>query len=162
MGTANETLMKAKKANKLVRLAYRKNGPKSYTRGQGALLRSLLASDGKTQRELVVDLGVNRAALKDIVLKARRNGFVSIEKSDEPTTYCVALTDEGRALAERRDEATEEVASEILSSLTDEDRAQYDAINEKLILACKEAGICGKKKGYRMPRKRHAHCHGRH
>ena len=32
-----KTLAKMKKAGKLVRLAQRKNGPKSYKRGQGAL-----------------------------------------------------------------------------------------------------------------------------
>lgn len=157
METATQTLMRAKKANKLVRLAFRKNGPKSYTRGQGALLRSLLANDGITQRELVVELGMSRAALKDIVRKAERNGYVTIENTDEPRTYQVFLTDEGRTLAQKREEANDRTAAEILSVLTDEERAQLDAINEKLIIACKDAGISGKKKGYRVPCKRRAH-----
>ena len=157
METATETLMRAKKANKLVCLAFRKNGPRSFTRGQGALLRTLLANDGITQRELVVELGVNRAALKDIVRKAERNGFVTMENTDEPKTYRVSLTEEGRALAQKHEEANNRAAEEILSVLTDEERAQYDAINEKLIVGCKEAGISGKKKGYRAPRKRHGH-----
>ena len=42
MNEAAKSLAQLKKANKLVRLAFHKNGPKSYKRGQGALLRALL------------------------------------------------------------------------------------------------------------------------
>ena len=36
-----------------------------------------------------------------------------------------------------------------------EEVAQLDAITEKLILAMKDKGICGKKKGYKVRRNRH-------
>ena len=39
--------------------------------------------------------------------------------------------------------------------LSVEEVAQLDAITEKLILAMKDKGICGKKKGYKVRRKRH-------
>ena len=54
-----KTLAKMKKTSKLIRLNQRQNGPKSYKRGQGALLRELLANDGATQRALVAKLGLN-------------------------------------------------------------------------------------------------------
>ena len=60
MNDYSKTLRKMKKAGKLVRLAQRKNGPKSYKRGQGALLRTLIENDGATQVELVSVLGRTR------------------------------------------------------------------------------------------------------
>ena len=80
MNDSTKTLMKMKKAGKLVRLAQRKNGPKSYKRGQGALLRTLLENDGATQRELCTALGLNRGALKDVVRKAKRPFVASLAR----------------------------------------------------------------------------------
>lgn len=155
MNEAAKSLAQLKKANKLVRLAFHKNGPKSYKRGQGALLRALLENDGATQRELVKTLGINRSNLKDVVKKAQRNEYVTIESVDEPRTYAVKLTDLGRELAEKRVAANDRTADEILSCLTAEEVKQLDAITEKLIVAMKEKGISGKKKGYRVRRKKH-------
>lgn len=155
MNEAAKSLAQLKKANKLVRLAFHKNGPKSYKRGQGALLRALLENDGATQRELVKTLGVNRSNLKDVVKKAQRNEYVTIENVDEPRTYAVKLTNLGRELAEKRVAANDCTADEILSCLTAEEVKQLDAITEKLIVAMKEKGISGKKKGYKVRRKKH-------
>lgn len=155
MNEAAKSLAQLKKANKLVRLAFHKNGPKSYKRGQGALLRALLENDGATQRELVKTLGMNRSNLKDVVKKAQRNEYVTIESVDEPRTYAVNLTDLGRELAEKRVAANDRTADEILSCLTAEEVRQLDAITEKLIVAMKEKGISGKKKGYKVRRKKH-------
>ena len=158
MNDYTKTLVKMKKAGKLVRLAQRKNGPKSYKRGQGALLRVLLDADGASQRELVAVLGVNRGTLKDIVRKAARNGYVTIEKGSEAKSYSVKLTDEGRKVAEKHEAAQDKAAEKILSALSADERAQLDAINEKLIVSLKESGIDGKKKGrkhHRKNKKRH-------
>lgn len=155
MNEAAKSLAQLKKANKLVRLAFHKNGPKSYKRGQGALLRALLENDGATQRELVKTLGMNRSNLKEIVKKAQRNEYVTIESVDEPLTYAVKLTNLGRELAEKRVAANDRTADEVLSCLTAEEVKQLDAITEKLIVAMKEKGISGKKKGCKVRRKKH-------
>ena len=156
MNDYSKTLVKMKKAGKLVRLAQRKNGPKSYKRGQGALLRVLLDNDGATQRDLVPALGMSRGALKDIVRKAERNGYVTIEDAGKKL-YAVKLTDEGRALAEKHEAAQDQTAESILAVLSDDERAQLDAINEKLIVSLKDAGIDGKGKGHKACRKRKRH-----
>ena len=161
MNEAMKTLAQFKKANKLVRLAFRKNGPKSYKRGQGALLVALLNNDGAKQRELTKILGMNRSNLKDVVKKAQRNEYVTIENVDEPRTYAVKLTDLGREVAEKRESANDRTAEDILSCLTDEEQAQLAFISEKIIVAMKDKGISGKKKGYKVRRKHH-HKHHRH
>ncbi len=155
MNDAAKTLAKFKKANKLVRLGFRKNGPKSFKRGQGALLKALLENDGALQKELTKTLGMNRSSLKDIVKKAQRNGYVTIENVEEPRTYRVKLTELGRTLVEKREAANDAVAEDILSCLTAEEAAQLEAISEKLIVSLKEKGICGKKKGYKVRRRKH-------
>ena len=155
MNEATATLAQLKTASKLTRLAFRKNGPKSYKRGQGALMNALLANDGATQRELVKILGWDRSALKDTVKKAERNGYVTIGDHEDKHTYTVSLTDEGKKIAEKRVAANDKTAEEILECLSAEEVAQLNAITEKLILVIKDKGVNGKKKG----RKAH-HCHG--
>lgn len=157
MNEATATLAQLKKASKLTRLAFRKNGPKSYKRGQGALMNALLENDGATQRELVKILGWDRAALKDTVKKAERNGYVTIGDHEDKHTYTVSLTDEGKKIAAKRVAANDKTAEEILECLSAEEVAQLNAITEKLILGIKDKGVNGKKKG----RKAHHHhcCH---
>ena len=53
MTSAVKTLAQLKKASKLSNRAYRKNGPKSYKSGQGALLKVLHKKGATTTRELV-------------------------------------------------------------------------------------------------------------
>lgn len=154
MNDAAKTLAQLKKASKLTRLAFHKNGPKSYKRGQGALMNALLENDGTTQRELVSILGWDRAALKDTVKKAERNGYVTIGDHADKHTYTVSLTEDGRAIAEKRVAANDKTAEDILSCLSEEEVAQLNAITEKLILSVKDKGVNGKKKG----RKAHRHC----
>lgn len=156
MNESAKTLAQLKKAGKLTRLAFHKNGPKSFKRGQGALLNALLEQDGITQRELVQVLGLSRSELKDIVKKAERNGYVTFEDVDEKRTYAVKLTDEGREVAEKRVVANDKTADDILSCLSEEEVAQLNTITEKLIVSLKDKGINGKKKG----RKAHeCRCH---
>ena len=154
MNEATASLNQLKKASKLVRLAFHKNGPKSYKRGQGAPLNALMENDGTTQRKLVDILGMSRSELKDVVKKAERNGYVTIEDVEGKRTYAVKLTDEGRAVAQKRVEANDRTADDILSCLSEEEIAQMNAITEKLILSMKDKGINGKKKG----RKAHRRC----
>lgn len=157
MNEATATLAQLKKASKLTRLAFRKMGPKSYKRGQGALMNALLANDGVTQRELVKILGWDRSALKDTVKKAERNGYVTIGDHEDKHTYTVSLTDEGKKIAAKRVAANDKTAEEILECLSAEEVVQLNAITEKLILGIKDKGVNGKKKG----RKAHHHhcCH---
>ena len=170
MTEATKTLARLKKAGKLTRLTFREKGPKSYRRGQGALLHALSENDGATQKDLVAALGCDRKQLKDIVKKAARNGYVKIVDVEEKKTYSVQLTKEGAEIASKREALNEKVAEDILACLTGEEIDQLNAITEKLIVAAKEAGVSGKKKGRKMHKHHkgeakgccHRHGHGRH
>ena len=156
MTEATQTLAQLKKTSKLTRLAFHKNGPKSFRRGQGALLNALLENDGATQRELVHVLGFDRGELKGVVKKAERNGYVTIEDAEGVRTYAVKLTKDGRAVAEKRVAANDKTAEDIVECLSKEEMAQLNAITEKLLLSMTDKGINGKKKG----RKEAGHCSG--
>lgn len=159
MTTATKTLKQLRKASKLTDRAFRKNGPKSYKRGQGALIKVLHRKDGvATSRELIEALGFDRAELKNVVRKAERNGFVSIEDAEEKRTYVVRLSEEGEKVAEKRCAANTKAAEDILSALSEEEIAKLNELTEKVILSCKEQGAHGKRKGG----KKHHHGHRAH
>ena len=133
-----KTLTQLTKSNKLIRQTFRKMGPRSFKRGQGALLNALLEHDGETQRRLVDALGISRGELKDVAKKAARNGYVTIKDASEPRTYTIHLTEAGKAIAEKRMKANDKIAADVLGCLSDDERVQLNAICEKLIDSMQE------------------------
>lgn len=146
MSTAVEILSKLDKATMLSHRHMHKNGPKSFKRGQGALLAALSANDGATQRNLCGLMHVNRKVLKDVVRKAERNGFVTIEESDQAKTYSVKLTEEGKKVAAKHEAAEAKAAEAIVGALSAEEVEQLDVLCDKIIVAAKENGAHGKKR----------------
>ena len=159
MSHATKTLKQLRKATKLTNRTFHKEGPKSYKKGQGALLKVLLAADGQmASTDLVERLGFDRRYLKDVVLKSVRAGFVTMEDVPGERAYTVALTEEGKALAEKRCAAQAEVADHIMEALTPEEAEQLNALTEKLIVHCKEMGAHGDRKHGRMRRRGKKRC----
>lgn len=155
MTAATSALAQMKKASKLTNRAFRKNGPKSYKKGQGALLKVLHVAGGQAlSRDLVERLSFDRAELKSVVRKAERNGYVTIEDAGEKRAYVVKLTEEGEAIAEKRCAANTKTAEEILSCLSEEEIAQLNALTEKIIISCKEHGAHGKRKSGKCHKRR--------
>ena len=164
MTTRVEAVKSLRKASKLVRLSFRENGPRSFKRGTGALLSVLNESETAVSRdELTVALGATRVALKDIVRKAQRAGYVTVITDTEGNGYTIELTDLGKEVAAKRAAAMDKAAENALSCLTDEEVEQFAALNEKISLALHEQGISAKKKGHLVKRhkkhdcKNHAH-----
>ncbi len=147
MSKETKALAQLKKSSKLVNRTFHKNGPKSYKRGQGALLKVLHKRGGTaTSRELVDILSFDRAELKGVVKKAVRNGYVEMADSDQPRTYVVTLTQTGEEIAEKRCAAHAEVAQKLLADFSDEEIEQLNKLTEKLILAAKAQGAHGKRR----------------
>lgn len=156
MSKQTKALAQLRKANKLSNRAFHKVGPKSYKKGQGALLKILHVNGGsQTSRELVEALGFDRGALKDVVRKAQRNGYVTIEEADQKRTYAVQLTEKGEEVAEKRCKAHDKAAGEILGGLSDEEIEQLNALTEKIILTCKDLGAHGGRKGGKKRHRKH-------
>lgn len=158
------TLTHLEAAAKAANRAYRKNGPKSYRKGQGALLKVLHKAGGSADRDELIDrLGFDRRELKHVVRKAQRNGYVAMENLDGKG-YKVTLSSEGDALAEKRCAAQAKAAKEILSCLSEEEVAQLDSLLVKIADSCgKGKGSC--KKGSCSKHRKSSHgkrCHHRH
>ena len=159
MATAQKTIAKMKKANDLAKLAFHKNGPKSFKNGVGAMMVALAENDGTmTQRELVDVLGMGRKGVKEIVKKAVRSDLVAMGDSEEKKTYTVTLTEEGKKVVEKRLAADAAVADKVLAALSEEELEQLNVISDKIILAVKDMGIHGRnKKAYKHNHKCRKH-----
>ena len=167
MPKMQKTVAKLKKTSDLTNLAFHKFGPKSFKNGVGALVIALHKADGTlTQRELVDVLGMGRKGVKTIVKKAARKELVVIGDHEEKKTYTVSLTDEGKAVAQKRIEADKAVAAKVLDGLSDEEIQEFNAICDKIITNVKGMGVHGKKsRAFKHSHKKHAskHCgHGHH
>lgn len=151
-----KTINQFKKAETLINRTFHKNGPKSFKRGQGALIKVLHHHDGElTSKELIEILNFNRGELKRIVRKAQRNGYVEIKDTEEQRCYIVALTSIGAEIAEKRCKAHCKVAESIMGALTEEEIEQLNALTDKLIKSCKDLGAHGKHKNTSCKQYRH-------
>lgn len=160
MSESIRTLQQLNKATKLANRAMHKNGPKSYKKGMGALLKVLHCNEGEmSSREIVDMLSISRSNLKHVVRKAERRGYVTIAESDEHKTYRVKITEEGDKIAEKRCEAQDVAAQKLFDPFSEEERAQLNALTEKLIVSAKENGAHGKHKGGRKRWRKHCKKH---
>lgn len=150
------TLTHLEAAARKAKRAYHKNGPKSFRKGQGALLKVLHKEGGSASRDqLIARLGYSRRELKDIVRKAERNGYATL-KSEGKDGYTVKITAEGDKLAEKRCAAQSKVAKDILSNLSADEVKQLDALLVKMTGASED----GNKNRRKHSRKKHGkrHC----
>ena len=148
MTKEQKTVAKMKKATDLAKLAFHKNGPKSFKNGVGAIVVALseVEDNTLTNRQLIDVLGMGRKGVKSVVKKGVRSDLLVMGESDEKKTYTVSLTEEGKKVAEKRMSSDAAVAQKVLAGLTEEELKALDAISEKIILNVKEMGIHGKKK----------------
>ncbi len=117
----------------LMRRMYHQSGPMNTRHGQGKLMHYLLAMDGATQKDLAKEMRMYPASLADVVRQAECNGFVTVApNADDSRSTGVFLTDEGRAIAEKRAAANDRVAEEIFADFTDEERMQLEGLLAKL------------------------------
>lgn len=159
MSQATKSLKQLRKATALANRAMKKNGPKSYKMGVGALLKVLHKAGGAmNSRELIEKLSWDRAKLKEIVRKAERSGYLTIEDAGEKKTYAVKITEEGEKIAEKRCAAQDKAATKLLEPLSADEIAQLDALTEKIILSAKAQGAHGKRKGGKKHRGCKKHC----
>ncbi|MDO5117438.1 MAG: MarR family transcriptional regulator [Eggerthellaceae bacterium] len=139
MADSITTFKQLKKASKLACLTMHKNGPKSFRRGVGSLLRALDAEKAVTRDELIEHFGFSRKHLKNIVKKAEKSGLVAIVEADEG--YAVTLTAEGADVLAKREEANVAAADKLFAALSDEEQEQLGALLDKIVVAAKDEDV---------------------
>lgn len=117
----------------LMRRMYHQSGPMNTRHGQGKLMHYLLSMDGATQKDLAEEMRMRPASVSEIVRQAECHGFVTVAPNAEDSRAAgVFLTDEGRAIAEKRATANERVADEIFADFTEEERTELENLLSKL------------------------------
>lgn len=128
----------------LMRRMYHQSGPMNTRHGQGKLMNYLLVMDGATQKDLAKEMRMRPASLADVVRQAEHNGFVTLAATEEDArVQGVFMTEEGRAIAEKRAAANNRVADEIFADFTDEEREQLEGLLGKLSASLEEKTTAG-------------------
>ena len=141
MAESTKALSQLKKAANYAKLAMHKDGPHSYKKGQGALVKVLYKfGDGKlTRKKLTKILGWTDDETTTVAKKAQINGYVRIKKADDK--FIVILTEKGNEIVKKRLAAEDRAADEVFSLMTDQEVDELCALCEKVIDACEEMGV---------------------
>ena len=106
-------------------------------RGQGRVLTLLKAKPTTTQRELSYLLDMRQQSLSELLAKLEEKGYITREKSpDDGRVTVVTLTEAGAEAAPSPDEMQER--SDALDCLSEEERAQLEAITDKATASLEE------------------------
>jgi MarR family transcriptional regulator, organic hydroperoxide resistance regulator len=102
-------------------------------RGQPPLLHLLWERDGLSQTALADELGITAATVSKMVQRMERVGLV--ERRDDPEDSRISrvyLTSRGWEIRKRVEEIWHELASAMLSGLSDQERAELRRLLEQL------------------------------
>lgn len=149
MTKSTEALHALKRAANYSKLAMHNEGPRSFKRGQGALLKVVGKfgdeKKGITDKKLCRTLGWGCRETMAVAKKAADNGYVTITKKDGGKKgghkHRIKLTEVGQQILEKRLAAEDRAADAVLSYLTDEEKEQLVALCGKVSDACADMGI---------------------
>ncbi len=142
MAESTEVIKSLKKAANYTKLGMRDLGPKSFKKGQGALIKVLykFSDEGALcKKKLEKVLGWRGKELRRVAKKAADNGYVII--SDPQFKFEVSLTDKGKEVIKKRMTAEDRAADAILEALSGEERQQLLGITQKISKTCEDMGL---------------------
>lgn len=167
MSESTKVIASLKKASNYTKLAMHKDGPHSFKRGQGALIKVIYKfGDGTLSKDAAKkELGWRGCDVRSIAKKAAENGYLTID--DPRERFTMTLTDLGTAVVEKRLEAEGKAADAILAGLTDAEKDQLIELCDKISATAEEMGVdyakIQKKHGKKCCKKHHheghEHCH---
>lgn len=105
--------------------------------GQPPILKLLMEKDGRSQCELACIIGVSRASLGVSLRRMEKAGLITRTPDEKDSRYnMVYLTDEGRAMAHKSDEALTTLTAAKLRGFSEEEIEQmlsyFDRIRQNL------------------------------
>lgn len=164
MTESTNAIHSLKKAANYTKLAMRKEGPRSFKRGQGALIKVIYRfGDGRLDKDAAKKtLGWRGCDVRDVATKAADNGYLTIEKPEGG--FVMTLTEMGTEVVKKRLEAEDKAADEVLGALTDAEKKKLVELCGKISQKAEEMGVdysrIQKKRGKRCGKKES--CHGGH
>lgn len=142
MADSSKLIHDLKHAANYAKLGMRDLGPRSFKKGQGALIKVVykFSEDGTVCKEkLERVLGWRGKDVRHVAEKTERNGYVAIQ--DPEYKFLVSLTDKGKQVIQKRMKAEDRAADAILEALSAEERQQLQNITEKICKTCEELGV---------------------
>lgn len=113
--------------------------PLGIVPGQFPALLELWSNDGQTQKELVEKLDIEQATLANTLTRMERDGL--IVRKDHPTdgrAKIIHLTEKSWAIRDKAYEAANATNEAALSSLSSEEREQFNSIMRKVLKGIKK------------------------
>lgn len=183
MTESTNTIASLKRAANYAKLAMHQEGPRSFKRGQGALLKVIYkfgeGSIGKDEAKKV--LGWRGCDVRAVAKKAADNGYLTIESPEDG--FQMSLTPMGAEIIQKRMTAEDKAADAVMEALSDAEKQQLIELCDKISKTAEEMGVdysriqkkhgrsCGKRcnddhDGRRRGKKRcckhegHGHGHG--
>ena len=126
MADSSKLIHDLKHAANYAKLGMRDLGPRSFKKGQGALI--------KVVYKFSEDSTVCKEKLERVL-----GGYVTIQ--DPEYKFLVSLTDKGKQVIQKRMKAEDRAADAILEALSAEERQQLQNITEKICKTCEELGV---------------------
>ena len=174
MAESTNAIASLKKAANYTKLAMHQEGPRSFKRGQGALIKVIYKFGNGTlgKDEAKKTLGWRGCDVRDVAKKAADNGYLTIENPEDGFT--MTLTEMGTEVVKKRLQAEDKAADEVLSGLTDAEKQTLIDLCNKISDKAEEMGVdyarIQKKHGKRSGKKccekghgeGHKHCHKNH
>jgi DNA-binding MarR family transcriptional regulator len=102
-------------------------------RGQGKLLRLLLAKDGLFIKDIVLELDIRPSSASQLITKVEGRGLVTrIEVTEDKRVRKVVLTDLGRSYAEKIKATHAGIYKELFVGLSADEQKQLSELLKKL------------------------------
>lgn len=132
MAESSKTIASLKKAANYTKLAMHAEGPRSFKRGQGALIKVIYKfGNGALDKDAAKkELNWRGCDVRSVAKKAQKNGYLTI--SDAENGFQMTLTDLGTEVIKKRLAAEDKAADAILSGLSSTEKNQLVKICDKI------------------------------
>lgn len=141
MTESTNVIASLKKAANYTKLAMHKEGPRSFKRGQGALVKVIYKfGKGTLDKDTAKKtLGWRGCDVRNVAKKAADNGYLTI--ADPEDGFIMTLTKMGTEVIEKRLNAEDKAADEIMGALTDAEKKTLIKLCNKISAKAEEMGV---------------------
>ena len=142
MDNATKALHSLKRAANYSKLAMRDFGPKSFKKGQGALLKVIYKfnEEGSLNKKTAEKiLGWRGKELRRVAKKAEHNGYIQI--ADPEFAFAMSLTDKGTEVMNKRMAAEDRAAEAVFEKLSADEVETLISLTNKISETCEGLGV---------------------
>ncbi len=141
MAESTKALQSLKQAADHAKLAMHKDGPRSFKRGQGALVKVIHKfGNGELDKDTAKkELGWRGCDVRAVARVAERNGYLAISQSEDG--FIMTLTDQGTEVVKKRLAAEDRAADALFEGMSSEEKDALISLCDKISANAKDMGI---------------------